>query len=742
MGGNSRPVTGKILACTCNGPLRRYPIVWGGVALILRWVLLGLAMASAGAVAAVPEIPRFRPLTVADGLPSGHVPSLDRDRQGYLWVGTFDGVARYDGVGFRTWRHDPGDPASLPGNLVQAVHVDARDRVWVATENGGLSVMEGDRKGFRHFRKATHPQMLSDDVFAITSHGDAIWFGSFGGGLNRLDAQGAIAHFGASEINPASLPSDDVMALAFDDRGSLWVGTLNGLAIFDGRKFSRIDLPLPRPATRTIYGLVPEAGGMWVLTSEGIFMRDAQGHWKTPPWSQMFARPNALLNMAYGNDGNYWLAGQGGLWRTRGEMAPVPVSAQDAPGKMLQSLLHLPDGGMWVQMPARGIGYLQSDWRRMAVLSTTEGLAPGLHRGVAGASAGGVWLTSNKGVIERVDTSTGEVSVLEMPGEVFTGSRLGPILEDRRKQLWIGSRQGELARLDLRTMKLDWWDMHSPAGAPPLTGPIDLLLESPQGDIWLSSLGGGLQRRDGTSGEILDDINMDSGHGLQATDTEALLIGPDQALWLAGAQGLARWDAQARKFFPVQGLGTERIFSFVFQDAEQLWVQRLSGLEKWRLGAEGWAREQRFSVAEGIPAVESTGLKIDAAKHLWLSTRRGLFRIDSRTGNVRHFGIRTGLLNQEFTDSSLYLAGDGVLVGSTSDGSVMLLDTTFSDPPAMMPNLVLDNVQIGRDYQTLQLPVGGGFELQPGDHELHISARLLSFEDPLANRFRSRLQGF
>ncbi|HET6396932.1 MAG TPA: two-component regulator propeller domain-containing protein, partial [Pseudoxanthomonas sp.] len=107
-------------------------------------LLLVLALAGA-ARAAVPDLPRFRMTGADEGLPNTTVTALARDRQGYLWVATWDGLARYDGVGFRVWRHDPKDPASLPGNLLQAMYVDARDRVWVASENGGVSVMDAGR---------------------------------------------------------------------------------------------------------------------------------------------------------------------------------------------------------------------------------------------------------------------------------------------------------------------------------------------------------------------------------------------------------------------------------------------------------------------------------------------------------------------------------------------------------------------------------------------------------------------
>src|SRR4029079_13127617 len=84
--------------------------------------------------ASAPETPQFRQFGVADGLPSSGTTALARDRDGYLWIGTKDGLARYDGVGFRIYRHVPGDSTALPGNTVQALHVDAANRLWVGIE--------------------------------------------------------------------------------------------------------------------------------------------------------------------------------------------------------------------------------------------------------------------------------------------------------------------------------------------------------------------------------------------------------------------------------------------------------------------------------------------------------------------------------------------------------------------------------------------------------------------------------
>ena len=231
------------------------------------WMLSGLLLACvAPARAGVPETPAFRTLGVAQGLPSSSVNAIAQDRAGYIWVATADGLARHDGVGFRTWRHDPADPGSLPGNNVQALHIDAQDRVWVAIEGGGLSVLDARRRRFRHFRMATHPQVGSDDTWAIASRDGVTWFGTWGGGLHRMDRDGRITRFEPVDGDTRSLPAANVLALAFDRRGRLWVGTTHGLARWTGRGFERVPVAGAAPEP-VVYALVPDGDALWVGTS-------------------------------------------------------------------------------------------------------------------------------------------------------------------------------------------------------------------------------------------------------------------------------------------------------------------------------------------------------------------------------------------------------------------------------------------------------------------------------------------
>ncbi|GGD36031.1 hybrid sensor histidine kinase/response regulator [Pseudoxanthomonas indica] len=698
--------------------------------------------------ASVPEIPRFRLMSVADGLPSTTIPVLARDKAGFLWLATWDGVARYDGVNFRVWRHEPDDPASLPGNVVQALHIDEQDRVWVATENGGLSMMGPERRGFRHFRRAQYPEMGSDDIFTITSHGKEVWFGTFGGGLNRITADGRFLRFrpGADDEN---LPSDNVLSIAFDQQGQMWVGTMSGLVRYDGKRTHAETLPAGEALI--IYSLTPDGDSLWAGTSGGMFRWRKDSGWSTPSWSRMFERPNAVNALTPDGSGEYWLASQGGLWHTDGDRAPTPI-AQDSQGagvgRVVQTLLREPDGGLWVPVPTRGVAYLRADWRRIASFTPAQGLGGGLYRGLA-RSAQGLWLVSSLGGVERLDTVSGEVTPLGQQAERFRQLRFTSVLEDRQGRLWLGHRYG-LIRLDPGSGEVREWSNGNGADAVPDSSSIDWLVQARDGSLWLGTQLGSLQRRDADTGKVLTTLTQSESDPLPQ-EIEAMTLGPDGQPWTAGTAGVRRWDSDTQSFVTVVRAGVERILSFAFVGTDTIWLHRLSGLERWQSSADGWQQSATVGPRQGLPALESTGLAVDPQRRLWLATRRGVFRIElaadktpaaTPSVRVRNFGVRDGLMSQEFNDRGLLMVDDGLLAGSTADGSVMLLDTQLPDSPPHTPNLLIDGLHVSRGDRAVPLSPQGGFELRPDDQELQLSLRLLSYENPLANRYRSRLEGF
>ena len=721
----------------------------------MRLVWLCLLLALSGALrAAVPEMPRFRVLGPGDGLPSTTVPAIARDQEGYLWVATWDGLARYDGVGFRVWQHDPQDPASLPGNLIQALYVDGRNRIWVATEGGGVSVMDETRSGFRHFRKATHPKLESDDIFTITGRGDEVWLGTFGGGLYRIDGEDRLVRLRSRDPEIDAALDRAIMGISMDPDGeAILVATLNGLAVCIDKSapVRRVSVPGEEPFP-PVTAVWREGDTTWVGTPYGLHRMRDDGSWDTPAWAAGFQQRRTVTAMSSDGDGGYWVATSSGLWHVPRNGVPVVVglgAGGPSPNSSIQAMLHDADGGLWVGLPAQGLGYLRADWRRTAVLGPAQGFSGGLYRVVVPARDGGVWLAGSTDAGGRLDTSSaGFVNTLDVPFE-FNAASMRSALHDSRGQLWLGGT-GRLVRMGRAGPQGEPGRAWNTATEDPVMGrgTLEWILESPDGSLWLAFTGHGLQQRD-LEGRVLRELRPGQTPGLDSADFATVVIGPDGAPWIAQGNRILRWDGTAGAFLPLPGLEPaegDAIHGFVLDGIDRLWLQRLSGLELWQRQHGRWNRQLRLGVGDGIPATEATGMRVDAGRRLWLATRRGLFRVDPPDGGglaeVRPFGVREGLPSQEFVERAMAIDPDGVLVASTGDGSLLLLDTTLADPRPLSPRLVVDALRVRSGEEWVDLPRGGDFTLGPQDRDFEVVLRLLSYDDPSSHRYRSRLLGF
>src|SRR5688572_14053274 len=136
----------------------------------------------------LPETPQFRTFAVAEGLPSVNIGALVLDNEGYLWVGSRNGLARFDGARFQHFEHNPADPTSAPEGAILSLHVDKEGRVWVGTDGYGAARFDAATGTFLHAGGTGSPMEHADPVAIQTTRDGSVWFGTLNDGLFRLDA--------------------------------------------------------------------------------------------------------------------------------------------------------------------------------------------------------------------------------------------------------------------------------------------------------------------------------------------------------------------------------------------------------------------------------------------------------------------------------------------------------------------------------------------------------------------------
>jgi len=708
---------------------------WKFKALLLG-VLLGLA---GTAIAGLPETPQPQQLTVADGLPSNRVNAVAEDAFGYLWIATSDGLARYDGIGFRTWRVGAG----LRDNDVWTVHVDARNRVWIGTRHAGLAMLDVDRARMRWYDRAHDARIGSDEVWSIASTRDgALWFGTSEGGLHRLAPDGAITRFMPRPGDPRSLPDAGVGQLTVAPDGTLWIGTKQGVARWTGHDFARV-LPaaVHSPATNM---LLPDRDGtLWIGTPLGVSAVRPDGRADATPWVGYRGTLYALL--LCDRAGNRWLDTSDGLGReVDGAIANVPLYSQYAHGMVRPSwstAFEDREGGLWFASSDSGLWYLQPDWMRFSVLSRRADApaspANAYVHGIAPSADGAMWLVGSGGVLDRLDPETGTVEhVIRDVGE---GYMPGTVHEDARGIVWIAAYDS-LVRYDPGNGALQRWHSRD-AGDAALPGDRAEFADTADGLLWIASELDGVQARD-AAGRVVESAPADGRHGIpQGSETRQLLRGPDGAPWLVGSRGVLAWNAGAHRFESVAGAPANDLYGLAIDADGNAWMAGFGTLLRARWDGAALHVVARYGQEDGVPALAPSGLVADRAGIVWMTSMRGLVRFDPALRSARVYGVHDGLPAQEFGERPVARPQDGRIAAATPEGLV-LFDPAVVHPETQLLHLAIESVGVRRGDVRVALPGDVDFSLAPGDRDLRITARLLSFANARSHRFRFRLVPF
>jgi signal transduction histidine kinase/CheY-like chemotaxis protein/streptogramin lyase len=708
-----------------------------------------LAAAAEAPPPALASTPYFRSFRVADGLPSSTVWKVAQDHDGYIWIGTADGLARYDGIDFRVYRHAADDAASLSGGDVTALFVDHRNRLWCGGEDAGLNLLGKDGT-FTHFRHAANDaaSLGGDDVWAIGEDaGGALWVGAYAAGLDRYDeSTKQFVHFRHDAANVDSLVSNNVLALRGDRVGNLWIGTDAGVDVRsnDGR-FHHVDFSaIPGSGSINAAAFLETAAGMLVGTRRGLARigNDRIAH----VVEAERLRDKVVYGIAEDTDGSLWIGTRDGLAH-RAADARLDVYADNVAipgslsGRKLFDVLRDREGGLWLATTDGGLAYLAPNWRSFALFrhdaTTAQSLSDNRVSGLAVDPQDHLWSVNLAGGIDRLDPADGTV-------ERYAGRLAAPekalwsALADRGGRLWVGHGHGlrvyDLLSGHFRDVPVD--ASSTTALAP---GVVDLLIESADGAIWASANGGGLHRVDPAS---LSVQRFDTESGLRTTDIGQIAFAPDGGLLVANAAGLDRLAADSHRFLPLPGAPNQRVLAFAFARDGSLWVHTIGELRHFRYAADQLSELDRIGAHAGWPSLTAGGMQIGDGGEIWVSSARGLWRVDPATHHIRHFGDNDGLASAEFNRLPLLRTADGRVFGATLAGIVAFQPASIVEN-AVLPPPLLEAISVRRGVNDIALdPAVHEIDLAWNDRDLRLSMRALSYTNPTATLYQSRLKGF
>ena len=717
------------------------------------------------------SVPRFDRLTTEDGLPHSTVWASLQDADGFIWIGTEQGLSRFDGYDFVTYDHDSlNPPRRLPTASWPWSKMD--DNVCgSAPMAAGVNLFQPQDETFLHFR-------------------------------HRPDMDDSLSH-------------DVVHSMRVDMAGNIWVGTKAGLNLIDGEHLTVRRTPLSddgeEPRVLALYQ--DRSGVMWIGSDCGLRSVDPSGptspcmHLASPQESPPDPDPFqvAVYAMTEDSDGRLWVGTEQGMYVLDAASSKLVRPPSDAPWteRPVQSLLMDRDGILWVGYSTEGLTRFDpSSGEKTSYLSDPAdprslGDDSVLH--ILQDQNGMLWFASYQGLSRLNPDSRQFPTYRHQPDNPnsLTGNGIWAMHEDRRGNLWVGTYNEGLNQIDRRRRNVV---QHTPDPSKPgslTSGAINALEEGADGTLWIGTWAGLSYRHpdhpefktlshradDPTSlrydivqylhedrrGQLwvgtfqgLDRLredrrsfhHFDADDGVPAaTSITSIVEDAEGGVWFgSGSSGIFHWQSDNQGFSrllhrpgDLDSLGSNKIASLYFDSSGHLWIGTYgSGLDRYDPNT---GDIEHFRQQDGLPNNTVLGILQDDAGHLWLSTFDGLGRLDPQTKECFVYTQAHGLQGSTFSDGSYFKARDGSLLfgGTAGLNIVQPEELHFRTEPPVVRLTGFDLLKPSTEEPEIswrQQFLNGKVTLAHHQDLFSIDFAALHFANPDGHRYSYHLTGF
>jgi len=713
---------------------------------------------------------RFTHLGTEQGLSQSRVDHMLQDRRGFIWIGTLNGLNRYDGYRFKAYKPVPDNPNSLGGLRVFAVFEDRAGILWIGVDQE-LDRFDPVTETFTRFRAdPDNPNSPSGYLEHMTQDRDGTLWLATRNGLDRLDpASGRFTHYRNDPRDPNSLTSNDVRFLLEDRHGTLWIAAGAGLDAFD-RRTGRVLRHYPSSQQPPLDRVFEDRSGMlWLCATRGggLASLDREtGAFTRYTWFEGWPGTPGLRGCAAIHEDQYgmlWLAtkpdGLVGFDRARrlftryrnNPADPASLNSDDA-----LSLLEDREGGVWVGTNGGGVNRFPSAPSPFTVYRKEPGNPNSLDEknvvSVFEDSRRILWIGTIS-QLNRLDRKTGRYTLYRHDPANSASIASGVVratVEDRAGFLWFGTWGGGLNRFDRRTGRFKAY-RHDPADAASLSHDYILsLLIDHEGSLWAGT-DDGLNRLDARTGRF---THFRSKSGSPESGWYPVLAeGADGSIWMGTyTQGLQRLDVRtgqiaAYKYDPkVRGsVSNNQVHALCVDHQGTLWVGTQNGLDRFDRNT---GKFTTFGERDGLPNNAVEGILEDSAGNLWLSTSSGLAKFDPIARTFKNYFSEDGLADDEFNDFSVYYksaSGEmffGGVNGVTAFYPEKVVDSSLV-PPVVLTGFSLRNEPVAPRPGSLlvrSITFTPSLTLSHDQNLFAFEFAALSYVNPQRTRYRYMLE--
>jgi ligand-binding sensor domain-containing protein/serine phosphatase RsbU (regulator of sigma subunit) len=712
---------------------------------------------------------RITRYSLEQGLSQISVNALVQDSYGFIWIGTQDGLNRFDGYDFLVYRNQPSDAGSLSHSYVQSVIEDKEGNVWIGTRDGLNKLDRSSDKFVKYLNQPGNPESVSsNDIHRILQDREgAIWVGT-GRGLDRLDTEsGTFTRFPF----PGDAGHDISGAAGFiyeDDQGRLWFGTTAGVFILDRQteRYTRVyhhDRLNPGSISGNNARSVLHTGRGHVLvgTSGGLDVFDRVREVFRPlnfRHGNDAVKFSGISSMAEDRNGTLWVGTERGLYffvaRTGEPFPGVPEIHPHFSNHDVTAVIADHSGNLWVGTLG-GLYMIDSrekfnTWRVHDYLPDAP-RAASLIASIYSFPEGECWLGTWGAGLYRIDRETGNIihyhSESPLPNRRISNDFVHVIHTHSSGRTIIGTRNG-----------LDIFMGEQAGFVPfcPLPGNGDCsvfrsnriysIYEDSRHVLWVGTRNGLYSFPGDSMKRYLH--NPSDTTGIPSNQVNDIIECREGFLWIATDNGLARYDRRTGKFTsfrkdPAHGrfsLSSNEITCLHEDSSGNLWIGTVSGLNRYFRTTGSFIV---FSEMEGLPNNLIYAILEDDNGRLWMSTNRGLARFDPASLEIVNYDVADGLQSYEFNLGARFKGHNGELFFGGING----VNAFFPDKIGIneyIPPVVISRFEIFSPLESrilVNLRDGDEVVLPYDRNSISLEFAALDFTRPGKNMYAYILEG-
>ncbi len=702
------------------------------------------------------------PLHLEKG-PSGDLTFASvRDKDGFLWIATDNGLKRYDGYQFRTFRSDETDPTTIGVSAPNVLIEQQNGTLWAAGVN--LNRYHPETESFTRYD-------ISDqsNIRTITEDSQGLlWLGGEGFGLRAFDInEGEIKHTFFDKTYRGFISA----TTPHQNNHAIWVASRAGLYLFDTITHQAEDFKIPVSFTGALHN---------------------------------------IRNITEDPQGNLWLAGQAGLLVINPTTRETKrYFASETPGDLkadtLRSVFKDSKGDIWVGTDKQGVHkYLpktDSFLHIPASLSDHNAFPPGAIHHIHEDNTGNMWFSVARYGVYRISQHIEKFRVFRHDGAIDNSLSFDNILdlhEDKKGRLWIATDGGGLNRYDPHTKKFTHYKHDANNINSISNNSVLSIAEDDEGYIWLGTWAGGLNRLNPVTDEFIhfrtdpaaninDVIANDNVFRIHIDDDGLLYLslwhaglqtynpktkkfaaffphgqGKESGIvnelindfipasqnnyWLGGHRGLEHFDAANKSFRKIDIHGIESILGLYLDVKNILWIATSKGLIRYNPETD---HSKFYTTQDGLADNFVLSIEEDEQGYLWFGTRRGLNRFNPRTEKFETFTENDGLASSQFNRYSHLYTKDKIMYFGGNAGLSYFnpshLPKNTNTPKIYITNLLLSQTVVtpgkthllDKHINTIEKLI-----LPYDQREITLEFSALNFISPEKNRYRYRLLGF